>query len=50
VAATCAALKAWLKQQDAKRAAGRVFSGERGPLSPVGLYQILKRLAARAPA
>ncbi len=48
VGPTLIALRAWLVARSESKAAGHVFHGIRGPLLPVGLYQVLKRVAARA--
>ena len=48
VAATVAAVRAWLLVRPPGRAGEFVFCGQRGPLTPSGLYLICKRLAARA--
>jgi len=43
---TVVALRAWQAAQEPP--ADRVFTGQRGPLTPNGAYQILKRLKDRA--
>jgi integrase/recombinase XerD len=48
VESTRAALRAWFIARSEEKARSHVFCGIRGPLTPVGLYQVLKRVAARA--